>query len=188
VALTARDIPNLITLGRFVLVAPIVVLLVNERFAAALWVIGVAGVSDALDGFLAKRYGWTSRLGAILDPLADKALLVSTYLALGWLGLVPFWLVGAIIARDLLIVGGAVAYHWRIGRFDTAPTAISKFNTFLQILLALAVVLSEAVLPLPGEVVQTLIHLVLVTTVASGLSYVWTWGRRALQAGRRAAE
>ncbi|MFA7096133.1 MAG: CDP-alcohol phosphatidyltransferase family protein [Gammaproteobacteria bacterium] len=183
--MTLRDLPNLISLGRVCLVLPVVVLLVTERYGAALALFAVAGVSDFLDGFLAKRFGWTSRLGAILDPLADKALLVSMYLALGWLGLIPAWLVLAVIARDMVIVSGAVAYHFKIGRFETAPTVLSKVNTFVQILLALLVVFAQGVMPLPAFWITALTWIVLATTVASGASYVWTWSWRAWNAGRR---
>ena len=97
------DIPNIITVFRFLLVPPVVVLLLQDRFFAALVVFGIAGISDGLDGFLAKHYHWTSRIGALMDPLADKLLMVSSYLTLGWLGLIPQWLVA------LAILGALVA-------------------------------------------------------------------------------
>ena len=135
----ARDIPNVITAFRFLLVAPVVVLLLQERFTAALIVFGVAGFSDGLDGFLAKRYNWRSRLGGIMDPLADKLLLVSSFVTLGWLGLIPAWLVLLVILRDLVIVAGAAFYHLRIEQFEAEPSIASKLNTATQILLVLAV-------------------------------------------------
>lgn len=186
--MTLRNLPNLISLARIFMVLPVVMLLAAQRYTAALVLFAVAGISDALDGFLAKRFGWTSRLGAILDPLADKALLVSTYLALGWLGLIPWWLVAVVIARDAVIVSGAVAYHFKIGRFETAPTALSKVNTFAQILLALSVVFGQGVMLLPPLWITVLVYLVLVTTIASGVGYVWTWGRRAWGEGRGGKE
>lgn len=166
------------------MVLPVVMLLATQRYTAALVLFAVAGISDALDGFLAKRFGWTSRLGAILDPLADKALLVSTYLALGWLGLIPWWLVAVVIIRDAVIVTGAVAYHFKVGRFETAPTALSKVNTFAQILLALSLVFGQGVMLLPSLWITVLIYLVLATTIASGIGYMWTWGWRAWHEGR----
>ncbi|MDE2089174.1 MAG: CDP-alcohol phosphatidyltransferase family protein, partial [Gammaproteobacteria bacterium] len=108
--MTRRDLPNLISVLRMLLVLPVVALLMTEHYREALLLFGLAGLSDALDGFLAKRYGWTSRLGAVLDPLADKILLVSSYIALGWLRLLPLWLVAAVIVRDLVIVIGAAVY------------------------------------------------------------------------------
>jgi len=106
---TRRDIPNLITAFRFLLVPPVVFLLLSSRFGEALVIFAIAGFSDALDGFLAKHYGWASRLGAALDPLADKLLLVSAFIALGWLELIPVWLVVIVILRD--IVHGQQAEH-----------------------------------------------------------------------------
>jgi len=174
-----RDIPNLITAFRFLLVPPLVMLLLNERFGAALVLFGVAGFTDGLDGYLAKRYGWTSRLGELMDPMADKLLLVSSFVTLGWLGWIPLWLVVLVVLRDLIIVGGAIVFHMRVARLEAAPSMISKLNTFAQILLVLAVIFSQAVPPLPASLMQMLIYTVLATTVWSGFDYVWTWGRKA---------
>ena len=114
----ASDIPNLITVGRILLVAPVAWALMVQNFSLALILFFVAGVSDAVDGFLAKRFGWTSRLGALLDPLADKFLLVTCYAVLAWNDLLPVWLLVLVLTRDLLIVGGAVAYNFRIERLE----------------------------------------------------------------------
>ena len=174
------DIPNIITLLRFLLVPPLVLLLLNHQYGAALIVFAVAGFSDALDGYLAHHYGWSSRLGAIMDPLADKLLLVSSFVTLGWLGLIPFWLVALVILRDLVIVIGAMTYHWCVEYLDTAyPTLVSKMNTLAQIMLVLAVMFSESVQPVPAMWIEILLYSVLVTTIWSGLDYVWIWGRRA---------
>lgn len=174
-----RDIPNLITAFRFLLVPPVVMLLLNERFGAALLLFGVAGFSDGLDGYLAKRYGWTSRLGELMDPLADKLLLVSSFVTLGWLDWIPLWLVVLVVLRDLIIVGGAIVFHMRVARLEAAPSVISKLNTFAQILLVLAVIFSQAIHPLPALVRELLIYTVLATTLWSGFDYVWTWSRKA---------
>jgi cardiolipin synthase (CMP-forming) len=185
-----RSLPNLISLLRMILVWPVVVLLLREQYGVALLVFTVAGASDGLDGFLAKRFGWKTRLGAILDPLADKLLLISCYLTLTWLTLsgkgpgIPVWLTATVIARDLVIVFGGLGYHLFVGRFDPAPSALSKLNTLAQITLVLAVMLQQSVLPLPSWMLTGLVYLVLVTTVASGLHYVVTWGWRAVGAGR----
>ena len=173
------DIPNIISILRIILVVPTVLLLLNERYGQALMLFAVAGASDGLDGYIAKRYNYVSRLGTILDPLADKLLLVCTFLALGWLGLIPAWLVIAVIARDALIVSGGVAYHYLIGQYDMAPTLISKINTFFQIVLGLSVVLGAGGVSLSDQLIDILIYIVSVTTVLSGLDYVWTWGARA---------
>ena len=175
-----RDIPNIITVFRFLLVPPVVVLLLQDRFAAALVVFGVAGFSDALDGYLAKHYHWTSRIGALMDPLADKLLLLSSFVTLGWLGWIPYWLVGLVILRDLVIVSGAIVYHLRIERLEAEPRPASKLNTFTQILLVLAVMFSQGFQALPALWLDVLLYSVLFTTLWSGLDYVWIWSRRAL--------
>ena len=177
--ITRRDIPNLLTILRLLLVAPIVVLMVKERYAGALVLFAVAGVSDGLDGYLAKRNGWITRLGSFLDPLADKALLVCSYLALGWNGLLPIWLVALVLSRDLVILAGATAFHFLIGRFDAEPTLLSKTNTFAQIVLVLFVVIDQLVEWAAQSVVDSLIYVVAATTIASGIGYVVDWGRRA---------
>ncbi|HQU14803.1 MAG: hypothetical protein B7Z66_03770 [Chromatiales bacterium 21-64-14] len=180
-----RDLPNLITLSRILLVAPMGVLLFRQWDRAALTLFALAGLSDALDGALAKRYGWTSRIGALLDPLADKLLLVCAYGVLGWLEVVPRWLVALVVARDLTIVAGAVAYHFRFGPFDPAPSPVSKWNTTAQIVLVLAVLFDRGVYPLAGGWIETFMAMVLVTTVASWADYLWVWGRRGWQEARR---
>ena len=176
-----RDIPNIITAFRFLLVPPVVILLLQDRFAAALVVFGVAGLSDGLDGFLAKRYDWRSRLGGLLDPLADKLLLVSSFLTLGWLGWIPLWLVALVILRDLVIVTGAIFYHMRIEQLEAEPTMASKLNTVTQILLVLAVMFSLGIKTLPAQWIDILLYSVLATTLWSGFDYIWIWGRRAWQ-------
>ena len=176
-----RDIPNIITVFRFLLVPPVVWLMLNQRFGAALIVFGIAGFSDALDGYLAKRYNWTSRLGGLLDPLADKLLLLSAFITLAWLHWIPLWLVSLVILRDLIIVAGAIVYHMRIEQLDAEPSLVSKLNTVTQILLVLAVMFTQAVQELPALWLDVLLYSVLATTVWSGLDYIWTWGRRAWQ-------
>jgi cardiolipin synthase len=179
----ASDIPNIITVLRFLLVPPVVLLLLQEQFGLALLMFGVAGFSDALDGYLAKRFNWTSRLGALMDPLADKLLLVSSYVTLGWLQWIPLWLVGVVILRDLVIVSGALVYNFRIERLEAEPSMVSKLNTVTQIVLVLAVLFSQAVKPLPYLWMDVLLYSVLVTTLWSGFDYVWRWSRRAWNKG-----
>ena len=174
-----RDIPNVITAFRFLLVPPVVILMLQDRFAAALVVFGLAGLSDGLDGFLARRFDWGSRLGGLMDPLADKLLVVSCFVALGWLGWIPLWLVALVILRDLVIVAGAIFYHMRIEHFDAEPTMVSKLNTVTQILLVLAVMFSLGVQAIPALWIDILLYSVLATTLWSGFDYIWIWGRRA---------
>lgn len=178
----ARDIPNLITVGRFLLVPPVVWALLQEKYSLALLLFFVAGASDGLDGYLAKRYDWSSRLGALLDPLADKALLVSCYAVLTWSGLLPLWLLVLVLLRDLVIVCGAVVYHFYVAHLDAQPTLISKTNTLMQILLVLLVIVNQGFQWGDGRWVDVLVYVVTLTTVWSGIDYVVTWGRRARDA------
>lgn len=182
--MTRRDLPNLISVLRIVLVVPVTLLLWRENYSAALYLFALAGFSDALDGYLAKTYGWTSWLGGLLDPLADKLLLVACYFTLGWLGLLPVWLVAAVLARDAIIVAGATVYHFRIARLEADPTLISKLNTLAQIVLVLAVVFNQAVSIDLHVLTDTLIYIVACTTLLSGAWYVVSWSRRAWRVTR----
>ena len=164
---------------------PVVWALLNLEYATALILFAVAGFTDALDGFLAKQFHWESRLGSILDPLADKLLLVSSFLALAWIGLIPLWLVAVVIIRDLLIIIGGVLFHYMFVQFDMAPSRISKANTFFQIIFVLVVVFYHGDFAFTPWVVEALGYIVLVTTVMSGMDYVWVWGRRAVNAAKK---
>ncbi len=171
-----QHLPNLITILRMAL-APLLILLVkDQRYLDALWVFLLAGLSDGLDGFIAKRFGFVSPLGALLDPLADKILLVSAYVMLALQTLVPFWLVLVVTFRDLLIVGGYLVYTSLYGPVPMRPSRVSKFNTFSQILLVIFI-LSERAFQFPLIHLQWALVLgVLLTTIASGGHYLWTWG------------
>src|SRR5262249_22639565 len=138
------NIPNFITLGRVLSVPVIFWLLLNDHPRIAFFVFLAAGVSDAVDGFLAKRFKWTSELGAYLDPLADKILIVSIYIALAVSAQIPLWLVIAVVSRDILILL-AVLLSWLVDRpFAIKPLAISKINTAAQLVLATAVLADNA--------------------------------------------
>jgi len=180
----ARDIPNVISIIRILLTAPVIYLLLQAQYLPALLLFAFAGVSDGIDGFLAKRYGWQSRLGSILDPLADKLLLVSSFLTLAWMGHLHWYLVAAIFIRDLVILGGAVAYHYLIGQYELRPSWLSKINTVCQILLILVVMFNSGVYDAGWDVINGMSYLVWFTTVASGAGYVWQWGRSALRQSR----
>ncbi len=186
--LKARHIPNLITGLRILLVAPFLWALLEERYSTALLLFVIAGVSDALDGFLAKYFGWTSELGGLLDPIADKLLLIGAILALGWLNELPGWLVALVILRDLLIVCGAISYHMLIERLEAAPLMISKLNTLLQLMLVCAVIVHYGMIPLPEILLTGLIALTAITTVWSGSAYVRQWSQRARNRRNRSVD
>jgi cardiolipin synthase len=178
-SLQPKDLPNLISALRLVAVGPVVYLLISEQYAWGLLLFALAGLSDGVDGFLAKRYGWQSRLGGILDPLADKALLICCYLVLGAMGLIPLWLTLAVVLRDLIIVCGGLLYHYLVAKVQTTPIFLSKINTLVQIVLVVAVIADAGPLPLPGPWIATLIWACLATTLLSGLLYVLVWGSMA---------
>jgi cardiolipin synthase len=180
----ARHLPNLITSLRLLLVLPLVWLLINNRYPAALYLFVIMGASDGVDGFLAKRFHWSSRLGQYMDPVADKAMLVSTYLSLGWLSVLPAWLVAIVILRDVIIIAGAVAYHFVTHQLEMRPTWLSKLNTVMQIILALVAIMAQF-LTIPDAIVALMIVIVLLTTVASGLDYTLEWTRRTRAALRQ---
>jgi cardiolipin synthase len=181
-----RHIPNLISAARVLLVYPVVSLMLEQRYGPALALFVVAGVSDGVDGFLAKHYHWQSRLGSFLDPLADKLLLVCCYGVLAWQGWLPVWLTVLVVLRDAVILGGAVAYHFLMRPFEGQPLLLSKLNTLLQLVLVFAVLASRVVAGIPGLLLDGLVLLTALTTFGSGAQYVHLWGRRYLQERRLA--
>jgi cardiolipin synthase len=173
------NIPNLITLARLLSVPILVWSIVDGQMVFAFLVFIAAGASDALDGFIAKRFGAETELGRFLDPLADKALLVGIYLALWSQEYLPNWLVLLVVWRDLLIVGGALLYQLLTRNLKMEPLLISKLNTLMQILLA-AFILGMSALDMENVLVlEFLIWAVALTTVLSGATYVVGWVRKA---------
>lgn len=178
-------IPNFLTIMRLVLVLPIGYLLVYQQYELALIIFFIAAFTDAIDGVIARKFGWQSRLGSILDPLADKAMLITAYVCLGWIALLPIWLVALVLIRDTVIIVGAVAYHVAFGKYSMEPSIISKANTFFQSLLALIVVFAQVYIPLEHYVVSPLVYIAAVTTIMSGFLYVKIWSRRAIDTKKR---
>lgn len=174
-----RHLPNAISLLRVMLVAPICWLLLHRSWSSSLVFVAVAGVSDGVDGFLARHYGWQSRLGGMLDAIADKMLLVSCFVILAWLGEVPWWLTLIVCARDLLIASGALLWRLLIGRIYPQPSLLSKACTFMQIVYLVCVLLALARWPALSS--SIFMWLVAVLCVASGLDYAVRWSRRAWQ-------
>jgi cardiolipin synthase len=166
------NLPNTITLLRLMSVPLTIWLILDDSFALAFWVFVGAGVSDALDGYIAKRFDCRTQLGALLDPVADKALLASVYLALGIAGLMPNWLVILVIFRDVLIIGGFVLIQTIATPRQFDPLYISKINTLAQISLVAFVLARLGFDFADGEVTRLLIAATAVTTVLSGLSYL----------------
>lgn len=171
-------VPNLITLARLFSVPLMVWLVLDARYEAAFWLFVVAAATDALDGFLARRLGIRSTVGAFLDPLADKALLVGVYVTLGYEGQLPEWLVIIVVFRDIVIVGGAILVQTLTQSLKMQPLLVSKINTGAQIGLA-AFVLAQLGLAFDDHGIMAAgIYGVAATTIVSGFSYVYVWGRR----------
>ena len=180
----AHYIPNLITSTRILCVPCLIWLLFHQQFERSLLLVLFMGVSDALDGFLARSYQWKTTLGAYLDPIADKLMLLSAFLAFAVLGWIPWWLATIVIARDVVLLIGAISYHLVTRKLQMEPLAISKINTFAQIILSVSLIYSQVYTVHP-QVLNALMTLVACTTVASGAQYVLEWSRRAVRAGQR---
>jgi cardiolipin synthase len=184
-----RQIPNAITVARVLAVAPTAWCLWTGRYVEALVLMAIAGASDAVDGWLARRFDWGSRFGAAVDPLADKLLVGVLFIALTLKGHLPLWVVGIAVGRDFVILSGAATYRILFGSIDFAPTWLSKANTFVQILVCLVILLGLCDLGQLSALARAVADpvgfwLVAAFGLASGVDYVVTWSRRALNEGR----
>lgn len=177
-------VPNVITLLRLALVPVVGYLLVAKAYGPALTLFLVVSVTDLLDGYIARRFKLVSKLGATLDPVADKLNVLVATVLLAWEALIPLWLALAIVLRDIVIVGGALAYSVVVGPVKMAPTLLSKINTFIEFALLLLVMAAAARWIEGGAWLPALFAVVLATVVASGVQYVWLWGRKAVAASR----
>ncbi|MDH4260400.1 MAG: CDP-alcohol phosphatidyltransferase family protein [Gammaproteobacteria bacterium] len=177
-------VPNVICVMRMALAVPIVWLLAEGHYGATLLLFGIAAASDGLDGYLAKTFNWTSELGKVLDPVADKLLLVSVFITLTWLGLVPLWLAAVAVGRDVIIGVGAWVYKEMFGPVEGRPTMPSKLNTLIQLLFVIAVVGRAAYPNVPEWLIITLGAMVFVTTVVSGVDYIRIYARKAIAVSR----
>lgn len=171
------NIPNIITLGRILLVPVVFWLVLSGRYQFAFVLFAVAGISDAIDGWLAKGFGWQTELGAYLDPLADKLLVVSIFIAMGWLGELPSWLVIAVVSRDILIVTGVLLSMVLGNPLTIHPLVVSKANTAAQLVLA-ATVLADTGFALGLETLRGgLVWITAILTLASLAAYMHAWLR-----------
>lgn len=169
------QVPNIITIARLAMVPLLILLLKQEDYQAALILFVIAGLSDGLDGFIARRYHLESHLGGVLDPLADKLLMLSVYVSLTLLGHLPFWLILVVVSRDLLIISGYLIVTSQKGAVHMEASYFSKFNTAAQIILVVVVLAEQANvfnIPLLSEL---MVYTVLVTTLVSGTHYYWSW-------------
>lgn len=172
------NLPNLVTLGRLLCVPIAIWLVLSGEMSAAFWIFVAAGLSDAVDGFIARRFDLRSRLGALLDPVADKALLVSMYVTLGIAGHLPNWLVILVVFRDAMIIGGFLLVTAMAHAMRWEPLVVSKINTAFQITL-IALVLAQLGLGIAGIawLRSALVGIVAATTAVSGAGYLVRWAR-----------
>jgi cardiolipin synthase len=174
-------LPNMLTFSRLILAVPLGVLILREDFGLALAIGGIAGLTDALDGYFARRLGVFSRFGAALDPIADKILVTVAFLCLARVELIPLYLAVAVIARDLIIVTGAICYYKLIGPFEFAATGLSKANMFVQISFCVLVLLAQITPQVPAIAITAGTVAVLFIAAASGFDYMMSWTLKAIE-------
>ena len=183
-------IPNVITLIRIFLVLPIAWLLWENRHLEAFYLTIVAGVSDALDGFLARRFKWTSKIGATLDPLADKFLVAAVFIVFTLQGHIPLWVAIIVLARDFIIIGGAGVYKILYEEIEIDPTFVSKTNTAMQIVVLCLILLGFLPAGVFSEIARVVVDpwgfvILAVLGVSSGVDYVMRWGTKAFREGKK---
>jgi len=173
-------LPNLITIARVLLIPVVAFLLLDRDYALAFAVFMAAAFGDWLDGFLARRLGQTSQLGAVLDPVADKMTMMIVAILMSAQGMLPIWLAVVIVLRDAIIVAGAIAYRFVVGHIEMAPTRLSKANTFLEFGVLALVMAQAARLFDAAAWLMPLFSLLFASVLVSGAHYVWVWRRKAL--------
>jgi cardiolipin synthase len=179
-----HNVPNLITLMRVLLVPLMAACVLGEAYGAATAVFLVAALSDLVDGYLARRFNLVSRLGAVLDPIADKLNMFVATVLLAWQGLLPMWLAAAIVGRDVAIVAGVLWYRVAGKELAMKPSLLSKANTAIEFAVLLLVLAAAARLIERGSWMSTLFVVVLIFVIASWAHYAWLWSRGALVARR----
>ncbi len=181
------NIPTIITIVRLLLAPVVAYLIIAGNYAAASAVFVAAALSDVVDGAIARRFCLVSELGARLDAIADKVLVLSTALILAWEGLLPLWLAAAIVIRDAVILSGAIAYRVMVGHVEMAPSLLSKLNTALEFGAVTAVMVDASGILDLAAWLPAAFAAVFLTIVLSGAQYVWVWSRKAASARRTGA-
>lgn len=175
-----KQIPNILTLLRLVLIIPFLVFLYQQKYTFAFYTFFLAGVTDGLDGWLARHFHWQSFFGTFIDPLADKLLVTTSFISLALNGILPWWLVILVFMRDITISLGTVAWYYLIqSKIELDPTYLSKINTTLQLALVTLCLFKLAFFSIPPSVFEVMILCTAITTTATYLDYVWTWGKKA---------
>lgn len=172
-------LPNFFTILRIVLTLPICLLIVWGDYVPALWLALIAGISDALDGGIARRLNATTRFGAVADPLSDKLMLGGVYLSFALAGLLPWWVALVVLGRDIFIVVGALAFHWRFGRYEIDPSAWGKSSTFVQILFAVMLLAQQLQPLIPEPILSMVLYAMILMAFVSAGHYLVVWGSKA---------
>lgn len=179
-----RYLPNVITALRLLMVGPFLYCTLKQHYFTAFFIFIIASISDGLDGYLARRFQWESKLGAFGDPLADKLLMMSSYVALTYIHQLPLWFTMLVVSRDVYIISGILAWHLLFRTIDFKPTFISKANTVFQLLLIITILyqLSFHYFFINLHwMIQGLIIVTTITTAISFLDYVISWSIKAIQ-------
>lgn len=175
-----KHLPNALSISRLILIVPFLLCLYEHQYRSAFYIFIIAGLTDGLDGWLARHFGWKSVFGSFIDPLGDKLLIAASFLSLALLNILPWWLVIIVFARDLTISCGVLLWNWFIQRkFDFRPTFLSKLNTFFQLSLVTVCLFQLAYFAFPSYIISLLIIITAITTITSYIDYVWTWGKKA---------
>ncbi|RLQ22659.1 CDP-alcohol phosphatidyltransferase family protein [Seongchinamella sediminis] len=175
---TLKYLPNALTISRLLLALPLGLLILRQEYGWALAVGFIAGATDALDGFSARKLGYFSRLGAALDPVADKLLILVTFYCLASTALIDWWLAAVVVGRDVVIVLGAALYRVLIGPFQFGATRLSKLNMAIQIAFCVLLLAAQLV-AIPAPLLAAAVVVVVIIAVVSGGDYFVTWSRRA---------
>ena len=185
--MSLSSVPNALSILRIILTVPVVVTLLNHYYYLAIILFLISGITDALDGWIAKRFSYQTRLGSILDPMADKLLLVGSFITLFIIDLLPLWLLLLVFLRDVIIVAGTVGYFLGTNAAKDellSPSNLSKFNTVLQIALVLFLVATQ-IYPVAVQWTNIFLIVVATSTVLSGADYIWIWIKQVILQERR---
>ncbi len=175
-----KNIPNALTVFRLILIVPFLIFLYQQNYDWAFYLYLLAGITDGLDGWLARHFRWQSPLGSFMDPLADKLLVVSSFIALALIGSLPWWLVVLVFMRDFTISIGVLAWFKVVrNQMDFNPSLLSKVNTSVQLILVTSCLFELAFFSLPFYYMEALIIITAVLTAITYINYVWIWSKKA---------
>lgn len=172
------QIPNAISCLRIVLIWPFLSSLLNQNYEMAFVLFTIAGLSDGLDGYVARRFDWTSRLGRFFDAIADKLLLLTSFIALVYLNKLPLWLISILISRDIYIMIGVCVYYCLFKKLDLKPSFIGKVSISLQIGLIFLLLFEVVFSTLPQLFIQVVIAVIIVSALISLLDYLYAWSKK----------